>query len=98
MTGQNVRMMKEARALFWPWCLVVLMAAVNVLAGPQDFREQVSLLSALGFCIGIPLLAVLPFGNEFQNRTISLLLAQPVRRLQIWSEKLVVMLAAVVSA
>ena len=54
--------------------------------------------SGLAFLLGIPLLATLPFGNEFQNRTFSLLLSQPVSRMEIWREKLSVTVIAVLSA
>ena len=47
--------------------------------------------------LGIPLLATLPMGNEFQHRTLPLLLSQPISRMKIWSEKLSVTIVAVVS-
>jgi hypothetical protein len=100
MSGQNIRVLKEARSLFWPWCLVMAMSTLNVFstAGDRGFASWMASMSSLGFFIGMPLLAVLPFGSEFQHRTISSLLAQPVARFQIWTEKFIVMLAAVVSA
>ncbi|HLH32834.1 MAG TPA: hypothetical protein VKY31_16650, partial [Terriglobia bacterium] len=100
MSGQNIRIMKEVRGLFWPWCLVTALSMLHVFDTTQSrgFSAWMASVSAYGFFVGIPLLAVLPFGNEFQYRTISSLLAQPVGRVQIWTEKLVVMLAAAVSA
>jgi ABC-type transport system involved in multi-copper enzyme maturation permease subunit len=98
MIATKTRILKEARTLFWPWCAVSLLGAVNLLPFEhqrKDFRE---LFSIVGFFAGMPLLAVLSFGNEFQYKTISLLLTEPVDRQQIWREKLVVMLAAVFSA
>ncbi len=50
------------------------------------------------FFFGIPLLATLPFGSEFHYRTLSVVLAQPVRRTDIWAEKLTVALVAALSA
>jgi ABC-type transport system involved in multi-copper enzyme maturation permease subunit len=90
--------MKEVRALFWPWCAVTLLGAVNLFPFGGQFNEFNRLFSFVGFFTGMPLLAVWSFGNEFQYKTISLLLTEPVGRLQIWREKLVVMLAAVLSA
>src|ERR1051326_3032456 len=52
----------------------------------------------LGFFIGIPLLATLPFGSEFQCRTLASLLSQPVRRTEIWAEKLFVSGITAISA
>ena len=88
------RMYKEARPLFWPWCLVVLAGALS-LAHPPDWTVD---LIVVGFLLGFLLLGALPFGNEFQHQTLSLLLAQPIGRMEIWSEKLSVMVAAVLSA
>ena len=78
------RMYKEARPLFWPWCAVVCAGALPLLHPPYPLGD----ISGLGFGLGIPLLAALPFGNEFQNRTFSLLLSQPISRMEIWREKL----------
>lgn len=97
MTASNTRLMKEARAMFWPWCAVVMVALVSPLA-TQLNSFVLGEADIIGFYLGIPLLAVIAFGNEFQHRTASLLLAQPVDRAQIWREKLTVTLAAAVSA
>jgi hypothetical protein len=95
MTAQNIRIMKEARALFWPWCGVMLVGLLH-LAGVRFSFGQID-LTVVGFLLGVPLIAALSFGNEFQYRTASLLLAQPVSRIQVWREKLAVMLIAVLS-
>jgi hypothetical protein len=87
-------MYKEARPLFWPWCAVVCAVALPLLRPPYPLGE----ISYLGFVLGIPLLATLPFGNEFQNRTFSLLLSQPISRMQIWREKLTISAIAVLTA
>jgi hypothetical protein len=78
------RMYKEARPLFWPWCVVVGAGALPLLHPPYPLGQ----ISLLGVVLGVVVLATLPFGNEFQNRTFSLLLSQPTSRLQIWREKL----------
>jgi ABC-type transport system involved in multi-copper enzyme maturation permease subunit len=87
-------MYKEAHPLFWPWCAVVA-AALLPLAHPPQLME---LIWPIGFFLGIPLLATLPLGNEFEHRTLSLLLSQPIRRTKIWGEKLSVTVVAVLSA
>jgi len=78
------RIYKEARPLFWPWCAVVLAGALPLLRPPAPLGA----ISQLVLALGIPLLATLPFGTEFQNRTFSLLLSQPISRMEIWWEKL----------
>ena len=98
MSAQNIRIMKEARALFWPWVAIMLVAVSGAFATLRFNYGTPMLLAAggiAGFYLGAPLLAALSFGNEFQYRTVSVLLAQPVARLQLWREKLAVMLVAV---
>jgi len=87
------RILKEARPLFWPWCAVALAGALP-LVYPLDWTPLIYLI---GFFV-VPLLAVLSLGNEFQHRTLSLLLSQPVGRMEIWCEKLSVTVAVIVSA
>jgi len=87
-------LVKEGRPLFWPWCAVMLSGFVSLIR-PLHSIEWIGLL---GIVLGIPLLATLPFGNEFQNRTLSLLLSQPVGRARIWIEKSSVAFVAVGSA
>ena len=94
MNARMVRLKKEARALFWPWSTVVV-AGASPLVVPHAYAEPLSFLS---FFFGIPLLATLALGNEFYHRTFSLWLTQPVSRMQLWGEKMTVMLAAVLSA
>src|SRR5712671_3865680 len=108
MTPKTFRIFKEARSLFWPWLAVMTAAALPLLerswsvgsgAAPLwGIHQVIEPASFLGFFIGLPLLATLSLGNEFQCRTIPLLLSQPVGRTEIWSEKIIVALAAVLSA
>jgi hypothetical protein len=97
MSPQSIRIIKEARALFWPWVAVMVVALSRPFVSALSFNLRFEDLGIAGFCLGLPFLAALPFGNEFQYRTASQLLSQPVSRLQIWREKLIVMLVAVVS-
>ncbi len=94
MNAKTTRILKEARPLFWPWCAVAA-AGVLPLAHPPQLMQ---LIWPIGFFLGIPLLATLPLGDEFQHRTLSLLLSQPVGRMVIWGEKLSVTVVAVLSA
>ena len=90
-----VRLKKEARALFWPWCAVMVAGALPMLFPHSSAAAKVNIL---GFFFGIPLLATLSLGNEFYHRTFSLWLTQPASRLQLWGDKMSVMCAAVLSA
>lgn len=90
-----VRIRKEARALFWPWCAVMVAGVAPMLFPHSSAAAKVNVL---GFFFGIPLLATLSLGNEFYHRTFSLWLTQPVSRMQLWSDKMIVMCAAVLSA
>ena len=87
------RILKEARPLLWPWCAVALAGALP-LVHPFDWTP---LIYVIGF-FAVPLLATLPLGDEFQHRTLSLMLSQPVGRMAIWGEKLSVTVVAIMSA
>jgi ABC-type transport system involved in multi-copper enzyme maturation permease subunit len=87
-------MMKEARALFGPWCGVVILCALPLFHVSHTLSE-----TSVAFCyLGIPMLATVSVGYEFQHRTLSLLLTQPVSRIQLWGEKMSVAIVAILSA
>ena len=94
MTAKTTRILKEARPLFWPWCAVAMAGALPLAHPPHSMAW----VSTIAFFLGIPLLATLSLGNEFQHRTLSLLLSQPIDRMEIWGEKLSVTVLAVLSA
>jgi ABC-type transport system involved in multi-copper enzyme maturation permease subunit len=93
--ARAIRLKKEARALFWPWCAIMIAGALPVLLPHSSTAAK---LNVLGFFFGIPVLATLSLGNEFYHRTFSLWLTQPVSRMQLWAEKMLVMCTAVLSA
>lgn len=94
MNLKTRRLLKEARPLLLPWCAVTFVGALP-LVHTAGWNE---VLTFMGFFFGIPLLATLSLGNEFQHGTLTLLLTQPVDRMEIWGEKLSVTLVAVLSA
>jgi len=94
MNARTVRLKKEARALLWPWCAVMIGGALPLF----HISHRLDGPSLVFFYLGIPLLAILSLGNEFRHRTLSLLLSQPVSRMEIWREKLSVTFVAVLSA
>ena len=94
MSSRSTRMMKEARALFRPWCAVMILCVLPLFHVSQSLSD---ISVVLGY-LGIPMLATLALGYEFQHHTLSLLLTQPVSRMEIWGEKLSVTIVAVLSA
>jgi len=76
-------LIKESRPLFLPWCAVMLTGLVSLIRP----LHSIGWIGLLGIVLGVPLLATLPLGNEFQHRTLSLLLSQPVGRAKIWIAK-----------
>lgn len=88
----SMRIAKESRQLMWPWALVTAASALALVLGSK--RWEFFLWNSLGesafflaAVIGLPLLTMLPFGLEFEHRTMTLALAQPVRRETIWADK-----------
>jgi hypothetical protein len=94
MNAKTTRILKEARPLLWPLCAVAIAGVLPLIQPLHSIAD----ISSIGFFLGIPLLATLSLGNEFQHRTLSLLLTQPVDRMEIWGEKLSVTVVAVLSA
>jgi len=94
MGARITRIKKEVRALFWPWCAVMVAGMLPAILS-NGYTKKLNLTS---FFVGVPLLAALSLGNEFQHRTLSLWLTQPLSRKQLWGEKMSVMFASVLSA
>jgi hypothetical protein len=84
------RLIKELRPLLFPLCVAAITVAVS-----SEPSSSLSGLAPFGFCAGCVLLAALTFGSEFQQRTMPLLLSQPVKRSRLWKEKLLVLTFAV---
>jgi len=95
----RIRLLKEARQLQWAWLLVLAAALISIApkySGPYWMMHLTETAFMLGAFVGVPLLASLPLGYEFENHSFALLLAQPIDRRRIWNEKYLVTLAAVV--
>jgi hypothetical protein len=78
--ARTLRLKEEVRALFWPWCAVMIAGALAVLLPHSSTAAK---MNVLAFFFGIPLLATLSLGNEFYHRTFSLWLTQPASRMQL---------------
>ncbi len=73
----------EIRILLAPLSVVMIAYAVSLGIRQWLWREANDLV----FFVGVPFLAAYSFGYEFQNKTISLLLSQPVDRMAFWWQK-----------
>jgi hypothetical protein len=99
-----MQLVQEARPLAWPWVLTLAAGIYSavILSRPVTFwpvsawHETAGIVLYLGVFFAIPLLAILPIGNEFQHRTLALRLSQPVPRQTFWTHKILVAIAAVV--
>ncbi|MGH7971385.1 MAG: hypothetical protein ACREIC_21920, partial [Limisphaerales bacterium] len=78
----NRHFAKELRPLLLPW----LVAAVGGLLRPGDDVESV-LGGVLSFG-GFALMVSMAYAVEFQERTLPLLLSQPIERSRLWRDKL----------
>jgi hypothetical protein len=105
MNPSITRIHKEVRAILWLWGGLVLLALITLASFDHSTPGRLvdgrlgifSLLRLAGFLIGIPMLATLALGHEFQHGTIPLLLAQPIDRMRIWREKWLVLIPAVIT-
>lgn len=86
----RTRIRKEVRQLQWPWLLIAVAAILSTRPPSSTwsfYYDAVSWAFLTGIFVGIPLLASLPAGYEFEHRTMALLLAQPIERAKLWREK-----------
>jgi len=82
-----------------PWLAITIAAPLIMLPRSMELMPGIfAYISAAGFWLGIPLMASLSLGNEFHYGTLSMLLSQPVDRTRVWSDKISVLTAAVMSA
>jgi hypothetical protein len=87
MNSMRARLYKEAREV-----CPFLLGALALIQTPYliwGHRVEEISISILG--LGCLMLAAIPFGHEFQYRTTTLLLAQPIARRAIWRDKLLVL-------
>src|ERR1043166_5163884 len=85
------RLAKEFHPLLLPGCL----GAIAALAQIWKLSEFYEFVATFTFTVCVCLIAAIPFGSEFQQRTFPLLLSQPLDRFRLWKEKsLAVMLTA----
>ena len=86
----NARLIKETRALLPMFACTLPLIVVPSLIWPSEGFGYFALGVA---CV---VMAGSSFGTEFQHRTISLLLSQPIPRSVIWREKMMILGAGMV--
>ena len=86
----NQRLIKEARDLL-PFFAGVLVVIIGPYLIWHDYAAGVGYVT---FGLGCAVLGGCSFGNELHNRTLSLLLSQPIDRAALWREKMLVLGAA----
>ncbi|MDB6018680.1 MAG: hypothetical protein JWR19_3169 [Pedosphaera sp.] len=93
------RLMKEARALFPAFAMTLLLMGFSfVLSFFKAWDDLVAGgFSMVLFALGCAMMGAMVFGQEFQHRTMLLLLSQPVARRTQWFEKMLVLGTAVLT-
>src|SRR5689334_331207 len=101
------RMQKEFRLVLLP---LVIACAAALACGFSFVDSRTQLLSPyvsgplklimefapIVLAVSLTILAGASFGSEFQQRTISLLISQPLPRSRIWNEKMGVLIWSIV--
>lgn len=90
----NIRLCKEIRCVGPTWLAAVV--ALTVAAALSHFGGPRFLLNPLSGVMAI-FLGASSFGSEFQHKTMSLLLLQPLERARLWKLKMTVLAPALVS-
>src|SRR5262249_23430400 len=95
---------KEIRLVLWPFIAAVFVAVVPgwIVAvrsaqvwGEMGWHHADTEVYAIGFTLGVLVLALTTFGQEFNLRTFTFTLAQPVERKTIWRLKTTILAGAI---
>jgi ABC-type transport system involved in multi-copper enzyme maturation permease subunit len=84
----NARIIKETRSLLPVFGVLLLASVAPPLIWKRDTASGVAMIASVA-CAAI--LGASSLGNEFQWRTLGLLLSQPVSRRRLWLEKMLVL-------
>src|SRR5258708_521886 len=96
------RIIKEFRPLLVPFCFAL--AAASCVAFLKHVERMVFNEESVGFFAGLSsfalfatvvLMAALSFGVEYHQRTMGLLLSQPLERFRLWKAKMLVEAGAI---
>jgi ABC-type transport system involved in multi-copper enzyme maturation permease subunit len=96
----NALVHKEIRSLLPVWIAALLVSTLPALVW-TGFRHEMGMsVEAVLFApfgLGILMLALSSFGQEFGSGTFSILLAQPVPRIRIWRTKVVLLAISLIA-
>jgi hypothetical protein len=90
----NARLIKETRDLLPMFAGALLLIAVPYLIWGANAAE----FGAVAFGLACAVLGGCSLGNEFQHRTLPLLLAQPISRSVLWRDKMLVLGAGIATS
>jgi ABC-type transport system involved in multi-copper enzyme maturation permease subunit len=93
------RLKKELRPLLLPAVVAVLPSALISFSHLLEGSGIEGFLQALAFYAffgGLAVMATTVFSTELHERTVSLLLSQPIARSRVWWEKMLVLMLAIV--
>jgi hypothetical protein len=92
----NLLIKKEIRLLLPAWVAAMLLAVVPPWILPLDYSiiHSIGSLILILFCLGVLILGITSFGQEFNSGAISNLLAQPLDRNRIWRTKTAILALA----
>ena len=90
---------KEIRLLLPAWIAAMLLAIIPIwmVSVWSRFPSVADPYVELALVLGLLILSITSFGQEFSSGTFTLLLSQPIERRRIWSIKTTVLAAAVIS-
>src|SRR5436309_998319 len=96
----NPRILNDARSLFWPWCLMTLAGLVPLIKPfLTDNRADWPLgIAVFGFFGGAAILTALSFRHALRIGPSALLPDDGANRRKAWSEKMAVLMFAVICA
>lgn len=100
-TQRHPQLVKELHPLLLPWIGAVVAGSLIALRPLVDGEGLEGLLAGVvgyGFLGGLALVSTIAFGQELQERTLPLLLTQPLSRNRLWSGKMLLVATALPSA
>jgi hypothetical protein len=90
----SARLIKETREL-----LVILIGTLLLIVVPFLLNgASAAPFGVVAFGLGCAVLGGCSFGNEFQHRTLALLLSQPISRSALWRDKMLILGAGIVTS
>ncbi len=90
----SIGVAKEVREIFPYWLVSAVTSLLSLVAGGFGEGDGVAFVSLIVGELATVAMGAMMFGHEFTHRTVSLMLAQPVSRRELWQRKMAVLAAA----